>query len=80
MLKKALLLFGWGTIISTSIYELREALELINAISEMGESSSQLISSEIKTLSLSVITSLFQGISIGLTCLFVATKVEKENL
>ena len=79
MLKKALLLFGWGTILSTTIYESREGLELINTLAEMSKGSSELIKSEIKTLSLSILTGFFQGVGIGLICLFAASKVEKEE-
>jgi len=78
MLKKALLFFGWATIVSTTVYEFREGLELINALADLGEGNSQYISSEIKSLFLGVIVGFFQGVGIGLICLFAATKMSER--
>jgi len=79
MLKKALIFFGWGIIIVTAIYELRQILEVIKTVSEIETGVSINVDNEIKNSVLWILTGIFQGIGIGLLCLFAATQINTNR-
>ena len=75
MLKKALMFFGWGIILVTTVYEFRQVLEVIKTVSAIETGLSYNVDNEIKNSILWILTGIFQGIGIGLLCLFAATKI-----
>ena len=75
MLRKSLIIFGWGTIIVTIIYELRQLLDVINTVTGLDLGQSTNIDNSIKDSILWILLGFFQGIAIGLLCLFAADRM-----
>jgi len=79
MLRRLLFIFGWGTILFTSIYELRQFIQLLNT-GYVTTGSPDYVNSEIKNQILLILTGLFQGLGIGLLCLYAGYRIHKSGI
>jgi len=79
MLKRALIFFGWGIIIVTSVYEFRQILGVFQALTVVETGVSNSVDNQIKDSILWILTGIFQGVGIGLLCLFAATKIKTNR-